>query len=62
MARVLISIPDEMLSAIDEVAAQESRSRSELIRECFRRYALKNKKMNVKLHDSNASILERLLD
>ena len=54
MARVLISIPDEMLSEIDEVASQESRSRSELIRECFRRYALKNKHLNHGVWHSSA--------
>ena len=33
MARVLISMPESFLGKIDEVAENESRSRSELIRE-----------------------------
>ena len=33
MARVLISMPEEFLTKIDEVAEGENRTRSELIRE-----------------------------
>ena len=42
MARVLISMPEEFLSRIDEVAEGENRTRSELIREallCFYTYS-----------------------
>lgn len=38
MARVLISMKDEFLERIDEVAEYEHRSRSELIREALRTY------------------------
>lgn len=38
MARVLISMKDEFLKRIDEVAEREQRSRSELIREALRVY------------------------
>ena len=43
MARVLISMPEEFLSRIDEVADGENRSRSELIREALRTYIHRNK-------------------
>jgi metal-responsive CopG/Arc/MetJ family transcriptional regulator len=42
MARVLISMKDEFLKRIDEVAEKEQRSRSELIREALRTYIRKN--------------------
>ena len=43
MARVLISMPEEFLGKIDEVAETENRSRSELIREALRTYIHKQK-------------------
>ena len=42
MARVLISMPESFLGKIDEVAENESRSRSELIREALRSYITKS--------------------
>ena len=36
MAKVLVSVPDQLLSQIDEVAEAECRTRSELLREGFR--------------------------
>ena len=42
MARVLISMKDEFLKRIDEVAELEQRSRSELIREALRTYIRRN--------------------
>jgi metal-responsive CopG/Arc/MetJ family transcriptional regulator len=36
--KVHISLDDEMLRRVDELAAREHRSRSELIREAIRRY------------------------
>jgi CopG family transcriptional regulator / antitoxin EndoAI len=62
MARVLISMPEEFLSKIDEVADGENRSRSELIREALRTYIHKQKIRNNAVADKNASILEALLD
>jgi len=41
MARVLISMKEEFLKRIDEVAEAEQRSRSELIREALRMYIRK---------------------
>lgn len=38
MARFMISMPDEMLKKIDEVARKEHRSRSELLREAARQH------------------------
>lgn len=37
-ARVLISLPDEFLTEVDEIANSEHRSRSDLIREALRNY------------------------
>lgn len=62
MARVLISMPEEFLTRIDEVAGTENRSRSELIREALRTYIHKQKVRNNVIADKNASILEALLD
>jgi metal-responsive CopG/Arc/MetJ family transcriptional regulator len=36
--RILISIPDEFLNEVDNVASQEYRSRSDLIRQALRDY------------------------
>jgi CopG family transcriptional regulator/antitoxin EndoAI len=41
MAKTMISIPDEFLALVDEIAASEQRSRSELIREALREYIRK---------------------
>lgn len=62
MARVLISMPEEFLNRIDEVAGGENRSRSELIREALRTYIHRNKLRDNATASRNASILEALLD
>ena len=62
MARVLISMPEEFLSRIDEVADGEHRSRSELIREALRTYIHKQRVKENAIAMKNASILESLLD
>ena len=62
MARVLISMPEEFLSKIDEVADGENRTRSELIREALRTYIHKQRVKENALAVKNASILETLLD
>ena len=62
MARVLISMPEEFLTKIDEVAEGENRSRSELIREALRTYIHKQKVKENALAIKNAGILETLLD
>lgn len=61
MARVLISMPEEFLTRIDEVAEGENRSRSELIREALRTYIHKQKVRDNALATKNANILEELL-
>lgn len=62
MARVLISMPEEFLNRIDELADDENRSRSELIREALRTYIHKQKVKANAVAMKNASILESLLD
>lgn len=62
MARVLISMPEEFLTKIDEVADGENRTRSELIREALRTYIHKQKVKENAIALKNASILETLLD
>ena len=62
MARVLISMPEEFLTKIDEVAEGEDRTRSELIREALRTYIHKQRVKENALAIKNASILESLLD
>jgi metal-responsive CopG/Arc/MetJ family transcriptional regulator len=37
-SRVLISLPEKFLAEIDQLAEEEQRSRSELIREALRNY------------------------
>ncbi len=62
MARVLISMPEEFLTRIDEVADGENRSRSELIREALRTYIHKQRVRENAIATKNANILEALLD
>lgn len=62
MARVLISMPEEFLTRIDEVAEGENRTRSELIREALRTYIHKQRVKENALAMKNAAILESLLD
>lgn len=62
MARVLISMPETFLKNIDEVAVNENRTRSELIREALRTYIHRNKIRENNFAAKNAKILETLLD
>ena len=62
MARVLISMPESFLKNIDEVADNENRSRSELIREALRTYIHRNKVRENTYATKDAQILEALLD
>ncbi len=62
MARILISMKDNFLKSIDEMAQREQRSRSELIREALREYIRKTRTISFKDAQRNASILENLLD
>ena len=61
MARILISMPEKFLQEIDGVAENESRSRSELIREALRSYIQKTRVRESALAQKNAQILEDLL-
>ena len=62
MARILISMKDNFLKSIDELAKNEQRTRSELIREALRAYIKKQKVTAPKKAQDNAKILENLLD
>ena len=62
MARVLISMPERFLDEIDNLALNENRTRSELIREALRTYIHKQKVRENSLATKNANILEALLD
>ena len=62
MARILVSMKDTFLQSIDEVAQNEQRTRSELIREALRAYIKKAKTTAPKNAQSNAKLLESLLD
>lgn len=61
MARVLISMPERFLGEIDELAENENRTRSELIREALRTYMYRNQVRNTQKSTRNAEILETLL-
>ena len=62
MARILISMKDNFLKTIDEIAQKEQRTRSELIREALRSYLQKSRRLNPDRANKNADILENLLD
>lgn len=61
MARVLISMSEDFLTTVDEIAEDEQRSRSELIREALRTYIRKAKARDSAMSSSNAALLESLL-
>ncbi len=62
MARVLISMPEEFLNRIDEVADGENVHVQNLSEKHLRTYIHKQKVRNNAVADKNASILEALLD
>lgn len=62
MARVLISMPEEFLNKIDQVADGENRSRSELIREALRTYIYKQRVRESASAVKNANLLEEMLE
>ena len=61
MARILVSMTDNFLKTIDEVASVEQRTLSELIREALRSYMRKASVKAPKNAVKNANILENLL-
>jgi metal-responsive CopG/Arc/MetJ family transcriptional regulator len=62
MARVLISMKDDFLKRIDEVAEVEQRSRSELIREALRVYIRRNATLQTPKAEQDAKTIETLLE
>ena len=62
MARILISMKDNFLKTIDELASKEQRTRSEFVREALRDYIKKSSRIMPKNAEKNASVLENLLD
>ena len=61
MARVLISMSDDFLDRVDNVATSEQRTRSELIREALRTYIKRSRIANNTKAESNATLLNELL-
>ena len=62
MAKVLLSLPDKFLSQIDEIALNEQRTRSELIREALRSYMKRNIMFDTKKSAEQAEFLDKILD
>ena len=62
MARILVSMPDEFLSKIDQVADNEQRTRSELVREALRSYIKRTTLPNPQKASNNAKLLEEILN
>jgi CopG family transcriptional regulator/antitoxin EndoAI len=62
MAKVLISMPDEFLKKIDNIANAEQRTRSELIREALRGYIKTNTIVNPEVNENRAKALELMFD
>jgi len=62
MARILVSMPDAFLKSVDELADNEQRTRSELVREALRAYVRKQRPQNTQRSTANAKILDELLD
>ena len=63
MARILVSMRDNFLKTIDEMAQNEQRTRSEFIWEALREY-IKRQNRSLSNNDAtrNADILEDLLN
>jgi metal-responsive CopG/Arc/MetJ family transcriptional regulator len=62
MAKVLISMREDFLNKIDQMAEIEQRTRSELIRQALRVYIRRRKRStNVSTYSRNADIIESLL-
>ena len=62
MAKVLVSMADDFLNRVDKLAADEQRTRSELIREALRSYIKRNRIANPHNASKNAESLSKLLD
>ncbi len=62
MARILVSMPDDVLDKVDGLATDEQRTRSELVREALRSYIKRSKIANPQKAVNNAKVLDELLD
>ncbi len=60
MAKILVTMPDAFLHKIDNVATNEQRTRSELIREALRSY-MKRSNLNTQKAEKDAQFLENLI-
>ena len=60
MAKFLVTMPDAFLLKIDNVAVNEQRTRSELIREALRTY-MKRSNINTQKAEKDAEFLETLI-
>ncbi len=60
MAKILVTMPDAFLHKIDNVAVNEQRTRSELIREALRNY-MKRSNINTQKAEKDAEFLENLI-
>lgn len=61
MAKVLVSMSDKFLEKINEVADNEQRTRSELIREALRTYIRRSSSINSKKAEQNAIFLDEII-
>lgn len=62
MARVLISMKDEFLEQVDQIAEDEQRSRSELIREALRMYMRRPSNGRGARYQTDADTIESILN
>ena len=61
LATVLVSMSDKFLEKINEVADNEQRTRSELIREALRTYIRRTGSINSKKAEQNAIFLDEII-
>jgi CopG family transcriptional regulator / antitoxin EndoAI len=61
MAKVLISMREDFLVKIDELAEEEQRTRSELIRQALREYIRRKKRAVPSHYAKSAELIESLL-
>lgn len=61
MARILVSMPENFLMQVDNIANREGRTRSELVREALRAYFRKNTSFDLSKVRDQANLLEEML-
>ena len=61
MAKVLISMREDFLEKIDELAEEEQRTRSELIRQALREYIRRKNRSAAGNYSKSAELIESLL-